>query len=591
MPKSFVCHLCGVQLRFDDRFCSSCGTRIALPSLAERLTLAGIDPTAVWLWESGVNLRLAALFAQAGLYLLSDVLALPNEDIGAIRGVGASNVRDFDGAVTDLLCQADAIRTAYASRTGTYIDPAGPVFGMSFWTELAKSEVHPRHLSIGELRLHSATESLFRRSGIRAIADLDGMTNIELVRRLCPRTPSMIDECGKAAERLLERLGARSVAGEPLGDPAEHRLRSPDQTESPAIGLLRLSSLLGEASDRHRTVLDLRFGIGGMPAQTLEEVGKAIGTSRERVRQIERKALEYLVQRRRLVEPAYDSIAEIRKRIGLSWGDDRLLPAVSQLAPGISWDAGAIRLLSVLFTDRTDRAPGIDNFEAAVVAVLGRHGPLPLPELIEQVMTLLDPADLARFPYFSARDRIVVLGSAVLRDDGLYELPARPVTGFQDKRMRRLLALVQALERLGPSHFTAVSRELERILPAEYVLDVDDVHAWLGRYPGMFVWAGPGTYGLKSQEVGISADRERTALDAPPERRSRRRGIGDEIEWLLAERGKLPIEEIADYILARFSVKRSSILAAMRQDRAGRFAIDEDNQASLKQDTGRITAT
>ncbi len=47
-------------------------------------------------------------------------------------------------------------------------------------------------------------------------------------------------------------------------------------------------------TEREQTVLSLRFGLGGKPPQTLAETGEAIGTSQERVRQIEAKALRKL---------------------------------------------------------------------------------------------------------------------------------------------------------------------------------------------------------------------------------------------------------------------------------------------------------
>lgn len=42
------------------------------------------------------------------------------------------------------------------------------------------------------------------------------------------------------------------------------------------------------------TVLQLRHGLTGQPPMTLDEIGKRFGVTRERIRQIERKALEAL---------------------------------------------------------------------------------------------------------------------------------------------------------------------------------------------------------------------------------------------------------------------------------------------------------
>jgi hypothetical protein len=151
-----------------------------------------------------------------------------------------------------------------------------------------------------------------------------------------------------------------------------------------------------------------------------------------------------------------------------------------------------------------------------------------------------------------------------------------------DKRIRRLRAMAGVIERNGPSHFTFIARELDQQLPEDYRLSERDVHSWLGRYPGIFVWAGPGIYGLKSQDVGIRADRERTALDAGTrERKTRRRGIADEIESLLQERGELSLEEIEAHVLARFRVQRSSVLAAVVQDRASRFELRDGTMVLL----------
>jgi RNA polymerase primary sigma factor len=52
--------------------------------------------------------------------------------------------------------------------------------------------------------------------------------------------------------------------------------------------------VLGTLSDRERQVLAMRFGLDDGRTRTLEEVGKAFGVTRERIRQIEAKALRKL---------------------------------------------------------------------------------------------------------------------------------------------------------------------------------------------------------------------------------------------------------------------------------------------------------
>ncbi len=55
-----------------------------------------------------------------------------------------------------------------------------------------------------------------------------------------------------------------------------------------------LEELLGELPEREQRILELRYGLGEGEPLTLEEVGKRLGISRERVRQLEEQALERL---------------------------------------------------------------------------------------------------------------------------------------------------------------------------------------------------------------------------------------------------------------------------------------------------------
>jgi RNA polymerase primary sigma factor len=66
---------------------------------------------------------------------------------------------------------------------------------------------------------------------------------------------------------------------------------NPSDTTSFALLKEKLTNVLTSLSGRERQVLELRFGIGDGNARTLEEVGRQFRVTRERIRQIEAKAL------------------------------------------------------------------------------------------------------------------------------------------------------------------------------------------------------------------------------------------------------------------------------------------------------------
>jgi RNA polymerase primary sigma factor len=73
----------------------------------------------------------------------------------------------------------------------------------------------------------------------------------------------------------------------------------PDETTAKRLRSRELALALTHLNPRMRHVLALRFGLNGKVPQTLEEVGAGLGITRERVRQLESRALREL----RLVAP------------------------------------------------------------------------------------------------------------------------------------------------------------------------------------------------------------------------------------------------------------------------------------------------
>lgn len=80
-----------------------------------------------------------------------------------------------------------------------------------------------------------------------------------------------------------------------LGDLLEDRDRETPLDEATS-GMLRehLAAMMGHLTDRERQVLAMRFGLEDGSLRTLQEIGHALGVTRERARQIESRALQKL---------------------------------------------------------------------------------------------------------------------------------------------------------------------------------------------------------------------------------------------------------------------------------------------------------
>ncbi len=111
---------------------------------------------------------------------------------------------------------------------------------------------------------------------------------------------------GVGVERVLEVLSiARDTISleTPVGEDDDHHLgdlledkttSSPLESVSGADLEEHMQKALETLSDREQAILKLRFGIGTEAPRTLEEVGQEFGVTRERIRQIEAKALAKL---------------------------------------------------------------------------------------------------------------------------------------------------------------------------------------------------------------------------------------------------------------------------------------------------------
>jgi RNA polymerase primary sigma factor len=121
-----------------------------------------------------------------------------------------------------------------------------------------------------------------------------------------PTTEEIAKEMDLPAERVQKVLEAARVPislETPVGEEGDRTLRDfvPDTvhaapTEAAMQRLMRqdLEAALGQLSDRERKIIYLRYGILDGRHRTLEEIGREMGMTRERARQIEAEALRRL---------------------------------------------------------------------------------------------------------------------------------------------------------------------------------------------------------------------------------------------------------------------------------------------------------
>ena len=163
-----------------------------------------------------------------------------------------------------------------------------------------------------------------RQAITRAIADQARTIRIpvhmvETINKLVRIERQLIQELGRdpTNEEIAKEMGievekvreVRKIAQEPvsletpigeeedshLGDFIEDETAvAPDEAANFTMLREQLNEILATLNDRERKVLELRFGLTDGTPRTLEEVGKEFNVTRERIRQIEAKALRKL---------------------------------------------------------------------------------------------------------------------------------------------------------------------------------------------------------------------------------------------------------------------------------------------------------
>ncbi len=133
----------------------------------------------------------------------------------------------------------------------------------------------------------------------------------QTVRRLTqdlgrdPLAEEVASEMGLEVEKIrhMQKISQETVSLEaPVGDDSkdstlgefieDDKILSPDQQAMRRILRDQVGEVLMDLMPREKKILEMRFGLTDGIAHTLEEVGRKFGVTRERIRQIEAKAIE-----------------------------------------------------------------------------------------------------------------------------------------------------------------------------------------------------------------------------------------------------------------------------------------------------------
>ena len=112
--------------------------------------------------------------------------------------------------------------------------------------------------------------------------DMD-VEKIEYIQKIKQDITSLDAGIGRDGEE-----GEESTLGDFIED---EDTASPEESATVQLLKEQVREILSTLSDRERKILEMRFGLNGTKSHTLEEVGLEFAVTRERIRQIEAKAL------------------------------------------------------------------------------------------------------------------------------------------------------------------------------------------------------------------------------------------------------------------------------------------------------------
>ena len=338
--------------------------------------------------------------------------------------------------------------------------------------------------------------------------------------------------------------------------------KSSNKIDKKQLGNLISDSLNLLKKDRDRDILLRRYGIATGSTQTLEEIGKDMGITRERVRQIEKAAITKIRQQFNHDHQLNDILIAITNEKGGIIGfaslmnqldlDGKMQPHLSFLIkvnPKFTFMDKNDGHADLLFLSDSYNENGVRKLHEQLVTVVSENGK---PSRFEKFSKKLDPKHKKE-----ALEELALASTNLANLDNIWGLSVWPEVNPKSIRDKIYLVLKKNAR---PMHFSEISTKISELKANPKNVTTQAVHNELIK-DGRFILIGRGIYALG--EWGYNPGT-----------------VADIIEEILKENSPLSKEDIITKVLARRQVKTTTI--ALNLQEKPQFIRDKKDLYSLK---------